>query len=216
MRNLSRAMLFLVGALVLVTQLGAQSTSNHFVHEHIDGKYDIFRATHNETHIILRPDRIEIFKESNPSTGVQERSTYFLFGKTNEVVPQGRNLLESSKQLISDLYGNETARALQAEYLDVDTYSSAVYHNLFDGVDLEVSFDANGQLFFQTMSTGQDVFPLELKVLDANIQKSTDGFVSNGVEIYSTTSSLAIDDGTISLGNRHKSQSSYSFILEIN
>lgn len=216
MRNLSKAVLSLAFALVLVVQLRAQSDSNYFVHEQVSGKYDLIKTGQNDTEIILRPDRIEIFKKGDAASGSLENSTYLVFGKVNKVLPQGRGLLQSSKERISDKYNADMAQVLQAEYMDVTKYSSIVYLNLFDGADLVVSLDKYGELVFDMIAhEGTAVVPFDLRVMDPQVSKTSTGFVSNGVELSSETSSLALKNGVIDLSNRKSNQVGCSFRLDI-
>jgi len=216
MRNLSKAMLSLVFAIVLVVQLGAQTNSNYFVHEVIAGEYDLIKTVQDDTEIILRPDRIEILKKADALTGRHEVSTFLLFGNVNKVQPQGRELIQTSKERVSAIYNDVAAEYLKAEFIDVHKYTSIVYLNLYDGADLEVSLDNKGELVFNLIAhESTDDIPFDLKVWDFEAKSSLDGIVSNGVEISSESAGLSLVDGKIDFQKRKQSQAGYSFRLDI-
>ncbi len=191
--------------------------SKFFIHEVVDGKYGLIKNVQNGVEVILRPDRIEIFKSANPHTGAHEVSTYLLFSDVNTVEPIGQDLVESSKVRVLDRYDDATVQYLKSEYLKVNKYDSVIYPNLYDGVDMEVSLNKKGEVIFSLIPKNGSVdIPFGLKVWDSNATAATNGVISNGVKVTSDSSDLSIKNEKISFKSNTRSQAGYSFKLDIN
>jgi len=191
--------------------------SKFFVQEVIHGKYDLIKNVQNDTEIILRPDRIEILKKANSVTGAHEVTTYLLFSDVNKVRPQGQNLVGSSDVKIADLYSESTAQYLKSEFIEVNKYTSVIYPDFYNGVNLEVSLDKTGEMTFSLNPKGGSMaIPLNLNVLDSKVKSSTNGFVSNGVKVSSNSADLSIEKGKVDFKKRDRNLDGYSFTLKAN
>jgi len=191
--------------------------TGHFIHEVVGDEYSLIKNVQKDKEIILRSDRIEILKKANVVTGAHEVSTYLLFSDMNKVQPKGQELIRSSKENIATVYNDAAVQYLQAQQMDMHIYASVVYPNFYDGVDLEVSFDGAGEMVFNLVSkSGSLEKPLELTVWDANARSSSDGVISNGVNIASTSADMSYSKGKIDFVNRNRSRRNYSFTLDLN
>jgi len=208
MRNLSTAMLCLAFVLTLVVQLGAQTHSNYFVQEVVEGKYSQIKAVQNSTEVILRPDRIEIFNSET-----EDRSSYFIYESSNAVAPQGRGLIVSSTEKISNA---DMAEVLGQEYMKVHKYGSVVYQNLYDGADLEVSYTQKGQLQFKLVNHKGSYAPFALKAWDTrDLKDVTDGISVAGLLMRSDNTEISLKEGKITVDNSRRAASQdVSFTLD--
>jgi len=191
--------------------------SGYFIHEIVGDEYSLIKNVQMDKEIILRSDRIEILKKANLAKGAHEVSTYLLFSDMNNVQPKGQDLVRSSKEKVNSIYGEAAVQHLQSDLIDMNIYNTVIYPNFYDGVDLEVSFDRAGEMVFKLLSReGTIEKPLELTVWDANAKPSSDGVISNGVNITSTSADMTFSKGKIDFVNRNKSESTFSFKLDIN
>ena len=214
MRNLRHAVQVTVFALLLVVQLGAQSNSSFFVHEVVESKFSMIKAVSNNSEVIFRPDRLQIFKD-----GTLQTSEYLVYDSANKVTPQGRDLLSSSVEKIPN---PDMAEVLGEEYMTVKKYATVVYQDLYDGADLEVSFDKNGELVFDLINHEGYNATLTLKSFFGDEVVSNDkGYISiAGVNLKPRSGQLTPGNGSIQLQNNiqnknRKGTSNVSFVMEI-
>lgn len=194
----------------------ANDYSKFFVHEAVQGRYELIKNVQNGIEIILRPDRIEILKKADPNKGIEEVSTFLLFKDVNSVLPKGQDLVESKTLNVRDVYDEATVEFLQSDVIDVNIYKSIVYTNIYNGVDLEVVLNDAGDMIFNLNNTIDDsTFPFDIKVWDAKAKSTTNGIITNGVKITSNSDNMSFQNGQVGFEKRNSSRNGYSFILNL-
>lgn len=113
-------------------------TSNpYFVMEEIPGKFRMVKAVFSDHELILRPDMLEYL-----DTDVRNELTHLVFEKCNKNIrPDGVNMISNEKVPIKN---KAMAEVLEATTMEVTRYERVIYRNIYDNLDLEISFNAEG------------------------------------------------------------------------
>lgn len=203
-----------VGPLASIDKL--KDYSKFFIHEVVEGRYELIKNIQHGTEVILRPDRIEILRKADPAKGIEEVSTFLLFSNVNNVQPNGKELIESNTFNVKDIYNEATAEYLGSDVIDINVFKSAVYTNIFDGVDLEIDLNDAGDMVFSVNKVkGNSTFPFDFKVWDAKAKSSINGIITNGVEITSNSDNISFQNGKVGFEKRNSSRNGYSFTLNL-
>ena len=191
--------------------------SEYFIHEIVEGRYELIKNVQGGKEIIFRDDKIEILTKANPATGLKEVSTYLLFDGVDAVKAKGKNLIKSTTEKVRDLYGLDAVDYLKSESIDIHKYQSVVYSDIYRGTDLEITTDRFGDMVFTLVSSkgGVSDKTLDLIIWDSNAQHITNGIMTNGVHLTSQSNDLNVKDGKVVFDNKARNNKNQSFTLSV-
>ena len=109
----------------------------YFVLEEIPGKFRMIKAVFSDYELILRPNMLEYL-----TTDSEGEFIHLEFEECNQnIQPDGVNLISSKKMPIKN---KAMAEVLKATTMDVSIYEKVVYKNIYNHLDLELSFNHEG------------------------------------------------------------------------